>query len=504
MARLLTLTTATEEVRVPESRILKATSISGGSRISYIGSSRLTEVFTNTTSSLLSASESLINLTQEGETILLRADLIVKVYENEDGAGTKVLYTGSTQGYEIVEDTVQSVQDKINATTDFTGDVSGGEFVFVDSKDKLPAPVNGVITLKAETTYYFTGHVDLEGDRIVASANTVILGSSSENCSLTSTGIGSDFLVSTEYTIPIRHITFKDVTNAIDINSGNTGVQPIAIDWYGVNFSGCDVNILCGDVDNFIFNVGAVLGQGKISFTGEIGTIGINQSLFVGDGSATPLIELTSTSTITRRFRITYSAFVAFTDTTAIDVDATATVPVEGFILDTCNFSGGGTYLPGVDSTSNKALFSTNVGIENSADISQYFMSGNATATTISSTGVAVKIAGTTTSAAITSKFTNTDNRATYVGALIKPFKVTATLSVESGNNNQIGVYVAKNGTLITQSEVYGTTSGAGRAENIVVQTFVDLQQNDYLELWVENDTSTQDVVVTDLNFIVD
>lgn len=74
-----------------------------------------------------------------------------------------------------------------------------------------------------------------------------------------------------------------------------------------------------------------------------------------------------------------------------------------------------------------KALFSNCDGISNSSEISQYYMNNNATATVIAATGTPVKIAGTTTSATITSKFTNTDNRATYMGSQTKIFKITAT-----------------------------------------------------------------------------
>ena len=130
------------------------------------------------------------------------------------------------------------------------------------------------------------------------------------------------------------------------------------------------------------------------------------------------------------------------------------------------NFSGGGTYLAGVDSSDNKALFQNNVGINNSADVSQYYMNGNATATTIATIGTEVKVAGTTTSSSVTQKFTNTDNRATYIGALTRFFKVSATLSLTSGNGHQIGVYVGKNGTILSDSEIYGTTNAGGRAEN--------------------------------------
>jgi hypothetical protein len=144
------------------------------------------------------------------------------------------------------------------------------------------------------------------------------------------------------------------------------------------------------------------------------------------------------------------------------------------------------------------------VGIINSRENSLYFMNGNATATVIAATGTAVKVAGTTTSGAVTSKFTNTNNRATYIGAIDRLFKLTATMSIESGNNHIIGVYVAKNGALINDSEVHITTNAGGRAEAAAVQASVQLEANDYLEIWVENDTAATDITVTNLNVIID
>lgn len=395
-----------------------------------------------------------------------------------------------------------SVRAKLNASIDFVN--TQDNVVYVRVKDDLPAAVTGVITLLANTTYFIFGDIDLTGDRIVCGANTCILGTSSETSSLSSTGLTGNPLIFTEFTLPMRHISIVGAEIGCDINSTDVGTD-VAIDWYGVNFNACAISVKCGDVSNFIYNVGAILNGGKILFEGVVGSAVINSSIFVGIGAVgEKLIEVAATAEFTRRFRVTYSAFVAFGSSIAIDFSASATVLNEGYILDTCNFSGGVPYLAGVTATDNKALFVNNVGIDNSADITQYYMSANTTATVITTSGVGVKAAGVTTSGSLTSKFTNTSNRATYDGALTRFFKVSATLSVESGNNNQVGVYISKNGVLLGESAVYGTTSGSGRAESLVVQTLVSLTATDYIEIWVENATGTRNITVTDLNLIID
>lgn len=380
-------------------------------------------------------------------------------------------------------------------------------YEFISSADQLPSPdSNGVITLEENKVYFLTGDIDLKGRRLLLEENVCLLAASSENASLTSTGLdANEYLVTTDWTFPCRHITFKNVDKAIGINLNNTSTDTnLALDWTGVNFTGCTINVRCGDADNFIYDKGAVLGSGSFEFFGQIGTIGVANSLFVGSGSSYPIFDIESTANITRRFRIIYSSLVAFGSTNAINVDVSASVLNQSYILDTCNFSGGGTYLTGVAASDNKALFVNNIGITNSADISQYYMNNNATATVISSVGVEVKAAGTTTSSAVTSKFTNTTNRATYVGALDRYFKVTATMSLSSGNNNQIGAYVAKNGTILSDSGMFATTNSGGRVESVFIQTLVELTENDYIEIFVENNSSTSNITVTDLNVIVD
>jgi hypothetical protein len=135
--------------------------------------------------------------------------------------------------------------------------------------------------------------------------------------------------------------------------------------------------------------------------------------------------------------------------------------------------------------------------------VSQYYINGNTTSTAIATAGVAVKAAGTTTSGPLTSKFTNTANRATYTGAVAKIFKGTATLSLSAGNNDSIGVYFAKNGTVILESEMYATTDSNGELVNVTVQALVTLATTDYLEIFVENESAAVDITVADMNVII-
>lgn len=413
--------------------------------------------------------------------------------------------TKSDVGLSNVDNT-SDLNKPVSTATQLVLDLKLDKFdnlIFVIDINDLPTAISNIITLEDDKTYYFLNNLDLNGNRIISGKNTTILGLSSEVSSITSTGLSvSTPLFSSIYTTPIRNISFKNVDTAFNFD-GTTNPSDMALDWTGVNIINIPNIGIIKEASNFIYDKGAILNSKGLCFDGTINTIALNNSIFTGDGIIGNMIDILPTCVITRRFRVIYSSVVIFGSTVGINVDILATIPNESYILDTVNFSGGGTYLTGVIVTDNKALFINCKGINNSSEVSQYYMNNNLTSTVIGIVNTPYKISGVTSSAPITQKFNNTNNRATYVGSITRYFKVTTTLSAESGNNNQIGCYISKNGIVINESEVYGTTSGTGRAENIVIQTLVELSTNDYIEIFVENATSANNILVTNLNTII-
>ena len=109
---------------------------------------------------------------------------------------------------------------------------------------------------------------------------------------------------------------------------------------------------------------------------------------------------------------------------------------------------------------------------------------------------------GTTTSGT-NSKFTHTTNRLTYNGAFTNSFLVTLNATARSGGTNQsISIGVAKNGTIVADSEGIIRTATSNVEHGGSTQTVVELVANDYVELFVRN-TSSTDIRITDFNFNV-
>ena len=397
-------------------------------------------------------------------------------------------------------------------------------FIFVGSTNDLPSPVNGVINLKDNYTYFFTTTVDLQGNRLVAGDNTTILGGSSENCRIKSTGISTTTpLLSSVYSLPIRNITFE-APYAIYLQASIPSVH--ALDWFGVNFSNCAKVGIISSYNNFILLDGAFLSSQDLTFNGTTGTVGFNQCLFSGNfglGGTKSILNFPSTFTCTRRIRTTVCSFVVPSGYTGITVqDGVTFSQPESLIIQTCNFSGPGTKL-GVsthtDVKSKDSFFEGNRGIDNTFPSGQFYMRDNSTATSVGvgSTNVWTKIAGiTTTDGSINSKFTETDNRVTYNVGIDRNFlsQATVTFTQDAPASGpfvdfdvEVGIFdydsSAGIGTILKSSTVVVRNTTYGQNYIVNLTDIHDHKQNDYVELYIRNKGTDTGILVTDMNLLI-
>lgn len=379
-------------------------------------------------------------------------------------------------------------------------------FTFINQKSDFPTAVGGVITLADNQTYFITSEIDLTGDRLVAGQNTTILGASSENCRLKSTGLTGTALLSSQWTIPIRHITLEaDVA----LNLDATGNVDQAIDWYGVNFTDCGTVGLVRNYGNFVINSTAFLNSAGLTFDGTIGTIAISNTLLSGS-FGNDLIIFASTLEVTRRFRQIFSSVIPVGSVAAAyRIQNGAIFPDEGFILFECNFvtAAGSTIIDGLGtvSSSNKILAKGCVGIDNTSVNGQMYMQNNATATVISATSAFAKVAGVTTPSADNAKYLHVNNRLTNDAVRTRKYLIQASLSFTSGNNNEceFGFFDSKLGAIRTPSRTRSTANSSGRAENVSMMCVVNHIQGDYIEVWAANNSTTSNITVEDLNVTI-
>jgi hypothetical protein len=122
-------------------------------------------------------------------------------------------------------------------------------------------------------------------------------------------------------------------------------------------------------------------------------------------------------------------------------------------------------------------------------------MTGNATATTIASTATPVKVSGTFVIGDISADYTAlTNGRITFTGTASRHIiNALATLDASSGSNHKISLYIAKNGAVVSTKMTDTISAGAPRA----IATFFSgtLNPNDYVEIFVRNESTTDSVI---------
>lgn len=131
----------------------------------------------------------------------------------------------------------------------------------------------------------------------------------------------------------------------------------------------------------------------------------------------------------------------------------------------------------------------------------QVTLHGNATATVISTIGTPVKVAGTWVAGTVASFTASTTGRLTYTGGTTETvsFRASVTL-VPVGTNQVLTIQFAKNGVAIPDSRITRTVS-AGASGNVSLFYNSAMTASDYMEIFVSNGTSTNDITVVDCLF---
>ena len=131
---------------------------------------------------------------------------------------------------------------------------------------------------------------------------------------------------------------------------------------------------------------------------------------------------------------------------------------------------------------------------------SSIFIANNATATVLDQ-NVATKVAGTFQPGPACSSCVYNSNRITYIGDRNTRAMALASADIDGPNNQTFIVELRKNGNAVNGAFVKirkGTTVTAG-----TLNAFIDLEPNDFVELFITNITSRDDPIVADATIVM-
>lgn len=375
---------------------------------------------------------------------------------------------------------------------DITGTVASytPDHVLVTNVNDFPAPSGGVITLAADTVYRLSGDVTVSDS--IDLNNSAIIGDSFRVDSLTFDGIAGSMFTGTEG----GHL--ENLTLAA--NGGGTATM------FNLNGSASKA-FQCRFCQIIQSDLGTVQGGYNVfqfffcAFAANSGGISITDGNIVNYHSSAWFANNTAPTYITLLGDITTVQWLGGnldipSGQTGLDITGLNSVG-RGNISGGSAFLGDGTYVDGTfDSSWEVEAFGLGTLKDSEAEGSLYISTSGATS--FVSINTPVKVNANTTLASNVFRFDDdgaVSNRLRYTGLKTQNFNVSAHISSTAAANNRTYTwYIAKNGTIVTESAIQrkqGTGSDVGA---LGLSWNVELAENDYVEIWVENNTDTVDV----------
>lgn len=363
--------------------------------------------------------------------------------------------------------------------------------ILIQALADLPTPAAGVITLADDTVYIIAGNVDIGANRLVLGNETYIQGTARDIDVITSSTSGALFTGTANNRIHTLGISAAS-GSLVSYNGGGTNTLFIEnINVVTVGSLGTITDSLLTVIRFSNYNNTVTDGY---TFTGSSnGKLVISNATFTNtNGTAIDL----GTAVFTSIFIGPQTTVITPSGQTGLAVAANSAnfgATGRGVIANNV-FNGAGTHSTGLAVDDLKWEVFLNFGLKNSEAGAQGSISGSALNTTFGGTSTPVKANFGTAFVADVQNKVAIDNtgRMTYLGLVDELFFFDATLfgSVAGGAAREYNYYLAKNGSVITSSVSKTSYDGSTPGSNSV-SCIVELDTNDYLEVWVEALTAT-------------
>lgn len=366
--------------------------------------------------------------------------------------------------------------------------------VIVKSASDFPAPVAGIITLLTNTSYEINGTITLSSK--IDLNGSCLVGVTATSDKLVYTGAGELFTGSNGGTIRLLTLTASSAS-LFNINAGGAVKNFILQNCYILSCSsigtlkGFGGTVYLGTVAYFYNNNG-------ITFENNTNVV-LNTLLWDGSNRNT-YEKFVGTFSVVQQMGGDMICNVA---NSAVGIDVTGVTSIISGELKSVLFDGTGTFKNGSFS---KEWEVESTGLETEKDD---VASGNlyisTTAATNLSTNTPAKISGTTTSVNLFRVSSPSNNRLTYTGSKTRKFHVTCSLAATQASilaSKVYTFYIARNGVVLQESRQRVKLNSSDQA-SVSVSCTSSLARNDYVEVWVENNTDNTSVTVLSMNMVI-
>lgn len=374
--------------------------------------------------------------------------------------------------------------------------LAGLGLVFISQESDFDVQDTTTITLETKKVYFLAGDITTS-KRFIVEDGAVLTAYNSFGVVLTYTGTDPMFS-GTDVSFTVREVVL-DSPNAETFNFEDTvgGVKLFVANSTRVN--SCTKLGTFDDLQTVQFiNSATVLSDDGITVTGSnVLILSIDKLAMTSTDASFIGIDI-GTSVIAN---IEMDNLYMNGPTGSIGISGTTAsgnVP-SGQIatLSNSSFVGNLTPLSGISSDDIRWLFSRNTPIPDTLEDALVSLTSNATETVISTSSTPVKATGTWVVQRASHFTADTTGKVTYKGerTLTVPVDISTTISAASGSNKDIAIYLAVNGTVISATALSNLV-GSGDPRNTGITWQVSLDTDDYLELFVENNTDTVNLIV--------
>ncbi|RXG31618.1 hypothetical protein [Leeuwenhoekiella marinoflava] len=382
-------------------------------------------------------------------------------------------------------------------------------FVLVKSEADFPAVSGSAITLEENTYYEINGTIELSAP---INLNGAYVSGLDANEDVLSYSGGVVFKGSKGGSI--RNVT---ITGQKAFEIAGTAAETLLVQNTVIVNTTTSVGSISG-LGLFFGNIVQFVGNANGITYSDIGNLLLNNQAWLSSNSGT-YEKLTGAFSLVQKvsgFSTVNGSAIAF------DVSANPTVS-NGVLLSTV-FSGtssnpyvsrytAGSYT-GYNFTNNWTVNCPGIPVESdnaaTGDINFSFPVGSGAITTFSTTGSSgrTKIQGTTASNNLFRFEKVGENRITYRGKKTRYFQINASVSYQASADLTLILYIAKNGTVLTDTKVYGRgasgffVSDSGILALPIVGT-VQLAPGDYIEIFGERFSGSGSISVVSANLAI-